>query len=231
MKLATVVFASILLSTSSAAFGAETNSFNVFLWGKKSATTTYTLDRSKAGTKVTSRIERQDNPLKTEFRVGPDGLMISGSIARTNDQIITFYTPNKPHDKMDVVVNKNGDMQSPSVWTLTRPDFLIAVMADPATWQLLMDAATAHTHADSIYMLLLPGENNWTPDHIESGHLAAPVAAKGTLDGKQIELRHFVLTLPKGAAHLYADADGRLMLADLGPYGYKNVRANFTLEN
>jgi hypothetical protein len=112
---------------------------------------------------------------------------------------------------------------------MPRPDFLIGLMEDSATWQMLMDAVIAHPHADNAYPLLIVGENNFTPDRVELGRLAAPVAAKGTLDGKPIELRHFVLNLSKGAVDIYVDADGKLMQAEVGGYGYKHVRANFTL--
>jgi hypothetical protein len=233
MKLSTFVLTSILLSTSSGAFAADKNSFEFFVWGKNVGTTTYTLDRSKGATKVSSRVDRHDFPvpMTEEYRIGSDGLVSSGLVTRPNDKFIAIYNPDKRHTKIDVLPSKNGEPQPAVVWNLPRPDLLIGLMEDSATWQMLMDAVMAHPHADNVYPILNVGENNFTPDRVEVGHLSAPDAGKGTLDGKPIELRHYVLTLPKGAVDIYVDADGRLMQAEVASYGYKHVRANFTLGN
>ena len=232
MKLSTVVLTSVLLSTSSVAFAADPNSFDFFVWGKKVGTTSYTLASSKGSTKVSSRVDRHDFPvpMTEDFRIGSDGLVLSGTVTRPNDQFTAFYNPDKQHSKIDVLPSKKGEPQPAVVWNMPRPDFLIGLMEDSATWQILMDTVMAHPHADNAYPLLNVGENNFTPDRVEVGHLSAPDASKGTLDGKPVELRHFVLTLPKGAVDIYVDADGRLMQAEVGSYGYKHVRTNFTLE-
>jgi hypothetical protein len=229
MKLLTLVSTFLLLSTSSAAFAADTNSF--FVWGKKVGTTSYTLASSKGTTKVSSRVDRHDYPvpMTEEFRIGGDGLVLSGLVTRPNDKVTVVYNIDKQHKKIDVLPNKNGEAQPAATWNLPRPDFVIGLMEDSATWQMLMDAVTAHPHSDNVYPILNVGENNFTPDRVEVGRLSAPDDAKGTLDGKPVALRHFVLTLPKGAVDIYVDADGRLMQAEVASYGYKHVRAGFTL--
>jgi len=170
-------------------------------------------------------------PMTEEFRIGPDGLVLSGFVTRTNDQFTATYNPDKQHTKIDVLPSKKGEPQSAVVWNLPRPDLLIGLMEDSATWQLLMDTVAAHPHADNVYPILNVGENNFTPDSVVVGHLSAPQPAKGTLDGKPLDLRHYVLTLPKGPVDIYVDADGKLMQAEVGGYGYKHVRTNFTLAN
>jgi hypothetical protein len=231
MKPPTLLLTSILLSASSAAFAADNNSFDFFVWGKNVGTTTYTLASSKGVTKVSSRVDRHDFPvpMTEEFRIGSDGLVLSGTVTRPNDKFTAFYNPDKQHTRMDVLPSKKGEPQPAVTWNLPRPDFLIGLMEDSATWQMLMDTVTAHPHADNVYPILNVGENNFTPDRVEVGHLSAPDAAKGTLDGKPVELRHFLLTLPKGAVDIYVDADGRLMQAEVASYGYKHVRTHFTL--
>jgi hypothetical protein len=236
MKLATVALTSILLSASGAASAADKNdknSFDFFVWGKNVGTTTYTLDRSKGATKVSSHVDRHDYPvpMTEEFRIGSDGLVTSGFVTRTNDQFTAIYNPDKQHTKIDVLPSKKGEPQPAVVWNLPRPDLLIGLMEDSATWQILMDTVTAHPHADNAYPLLIVGENNFTPDRIEVGRLAAPTDGKGTLDGKPVALHHYVLTLSKGPVDIYVDADGKLMQAEVGGYGYKHVRTNFTLQN
>lgn len=232
MKLSPVVLTFVLLSTSSAASAADTNSFDFFVRGKKVGTTTYTLATSKGVTKVSSRVDRHDYPvpMTEEFRIGADGLVLSGLVTRPNDKVTVIYNIDKQHTRIDVLPTKNGEAQSAATWNLPRPDFLIGLMEDSATWQMLMDAVTAHPHADNIYPLLNVGENNFTPDRVEVGRLSAPDAARGTLDGTPVELRHFILTLPKGAVDIYVAADGRLMQAEVASYGYKHVRTNFALQ-
>jgi len=232
VKLSTVVLTLILLFTSSAAHAADKNTFDFFVWGKNVGTTTYTLDRSKGATKVSSRVDRHDFPvpMTEDYRIGSDGLVLSGLVTRPNDKFIAIYNPDKPHTKIDVLPTRNGEPQPAVTWNLPRPDVLIGLMEDSATWQMLMDTVAAHPHADNAYPILNVGENNFTPDRVEVGHLSAPEAAKGTLDGKPVELRHFVLTLAKGTVDLYADADGRLMQAEVSASGYKHVRSNFTLD-
>jgi hypothetical protein len=236
MKTPTLLLASILLSTSVAAFAAdknEKNSFDFFVWGKKVGTTTYTLDRSKGAIKVSSSVERHDYPvpMTEEFRIGGDGLVTSGLVTRTNDQFIAIYNPDKQHTKIDVLPTRKGEAQPALTWNLPRPDFLAGLMEDSATWQMLMDTVTAHPHADNIYPLLIVGENNADRDRLEPGRLSAPTDSKGTLDGKPVELRHYVFTLSKGPVDLYVDADGKLMQAEVGGYGYKHVRTGFSLAN
>jgi hypothetical protein len=233
VKLSSVVLSFVLLSTSSAAFAADTNSFDFYVWGKKVGTTSYSVSTSKGTTKVSSRVDRHDFPvpMTEEFRIGSDGLVLSGTVTRPNDKFTAFYNPDKQHTKIDILPTKNGEPQPAVTWNLPRPDLLIGLMEDSATWQMLMDTVMAHPHADNAYPILNVGENNFTPDRVEVGHLSAPEAGKGTLDGKPIELRHFVLTLPKGAVDLYVDADGRLMQAEVASYGYKHVRTGFALGN
>jgi hypothetical protein len=234
MKTSIALLASILLATSSAAFAADKNdknSFDFIVWGKNVGTTSYTLDRSKGTTKVSSRVDRHDYPvpMTEEFRIGPDGLVTSGLVTRPNDQFIAVYNPDKQHTKIDVLPTRKGEPQPAVQWNLPRPDLLIGLMEDSATWQILMDTVTAHPHADNVYPLLIVGENNADRDRLEPGRLAAPTDAKGTLDGKPVALRHYIYTLSKGPVDIYVDADGKLMQAEVGGYGYKHVRTGFTL--
>jgi len=233
MKLPAIALISTLLSMSSAAFAADKSSFDFFVWGKNVGTTGYTLDRSKGAIKVSSRVDRHDFPvpMTEEYRIGSDGLVLTGTVTRPNDQFTAIYNPDKQHTKIDVLPSKKGEPQPAVVWNLPRPDLLIGLMEDSATWQMLMDTVMAHPHADNAYPILNVGENNFTPDRIVVGHLSAPDAGKGVLDGKPVELRHYVLTLPKGPVDIYVDADGRLMQAEVGGYGYKHVRTGFTLGN
>jgi hypothetical protein len=141
MKLLTLALTTFLLSASSAAFAADTNTFDFFVWGKKVGTTTYTLASSKGVTKVSSRVDRHDFPvpMTEEFRIGSDGFVLSGMVTRPNDKFIAIYNPDKQHTKIDVLPSKNGEAQPATTWNLTRPDLLIGLMEDSATWQMLMD--------------------------------------------------------------------------------------------
>jgi hypothetical protein len=233
IKRSTLALASLLLSLPPAALAAGKNTFDFFVWGKLVGNTTYTLADSKGDIKVSSSVDRHDYPvpMTEEFRIGSDGLVRSGLVTRVNDHAIIVYKPEKQNSTLEVLPTRNGDPQTTAVWNLPRPDFLIGLMEDAATWQLLTDTATAHPHPDNIYPLLIVGENNFTPDRLEMGHLSPPVPAKGTLDGRPIDLRHYVFTLSKGPVDLYVDAQGTLMQAEVAGYGYKHVRTNFTLTN
>ena len=113
---------------------------------------------------------------------------------------------------------------------MPKPDFMVAPDYDPSAMQVLLTAALAHPHSDHLYLLVVPrsaAKGSTTPLYIT---IADPTDATGTLDGKPITLKHYALGWNKAKGDLYADADGTLMQADVGPLNVSYIRAKFKLD-
>ncbi len=231
MPMRTLVLSVAFLTSTSTLLAANTNSFDLLnKQGVKAGTADYTVDASKNIIKVHSTLaylsEGRDGSHIIDYRVGLDGLFITGNINSAKDHTLTYYTPGKAHDTLEIAT-LSGQSR---VTHTDKPDIFIAFPDEPGIWEVLLRVTAAHPHDDAIYTLYLPAPPPRTNDNVQPFRLIPATPANGTLDGKPITLQHFVLVFNSGRAHIYVDADGRLMQAE-SPFTLKQTRKNFELLN
>jgi hypothetical protein len=231
MQLRTLVLSVAFLAPASALLAANTNSFDLLnKQGAKVGTANYTLDTNKNIIKVHSLLSYlangRDGDRTIEYRVGLDGLFVAGNVNGGTDHSLTYYTPGKAHDTLEI---RAVSGQSRVTHT-GKPDIFIAFPDEPGIWEVLLRLAAANPHPDSVYTLYLPAAPPQTNDNVQPFRLMPATPSNGTLDGKPITLQHFILVFNSGRAHVYLDADGHLMQAE-SPFTLKQTRKNFELLN
>ncbi len=232
MNIRTIAASLAIFSCAVFAMAAETSTFDLIANGKKTATASYTLDNSKNGAKVHSSIDYVATNLPSrviDYKVGPDGLLISGTISTSQNRTIIFYSPSKAHDSIQMALTVNSENKGISTYPMAKPDFLLVYPDDAAVWQVLLDLAKAHPHQDRVYTLLALSSKD-TSSRIQPVRIEAPVAATGKLNGKTIPLQHYILTFNGSKGHLYTTDKGRLMQADIPLFGVSHVRTAFELD-
>ncbi len=234
MQFRPVLLCLALLSSSVSALAADTHVFDLFnLKGIKLASASYTVDSSKKGIKVHSKTIYETKAAGTnhsvDYAIGADGLLDSATIQNMEDHILTFYSPSKTNDALTIRTMKAAQPTGAHTIALPTPEYIIAFQDDPSVWQVLMDTISAHPHSDNIYRVLVPATAK-VADRIEPFRLNPHSESTGTLDGKPIPLKHYVLTFNAGSSDIYTDADGKLMQARIKPLGVHHVRSNFALD-
>ena len=97
--------------------------------------------------------------------------------------------------------------------------------------QVLLTSALAHPHSDHLYLLVVPASGAMGANNALYVTIADPTDATGTLDGKPVALKRYALGWNKAKGAIYADAEGTLMLADVGTIKVKYVRAKFKVDD
>jgi len=167
-----------------------------------------------------------------EYKISAAGDFLTGYTNNGATQMLTSYQPDKKGEILTIGQIQAGVSGGSRDLPLPSPHFLLAPDYDPSALQILLTTALTHPHADSTYALVIPaganprGRNNTLYVTLQPD-LAIP--AGGTLAGKPIVLKHYLLNYHDGHADLYADADGNLMEAELGPISAKYIRNGFTL--
>ncbi len=165
-----------------------------------------------------------------DYKLDANGNFLAGGIQNQSAQSMLSFSPTKKRDALTVNTMQSSTMTTDLSIPVPKPDFLLAPNYDPGPIQVLILTAINHPHADSFYMLVLPAAPGHGDITEEVAIQPAPaVAASGTLDGKPVELKHFLMNYHSGHADLYTDADGKLMEADLGPLSARYVRTSFIL--
>jgi len=236
MKLTSLTLSFALLAGSAAAL-AETkpaNTFDTFNGSKKTATTTYTLEKSKSGLKVKSSIDYladgKGGAHVHTYRIGTDGIIDDAALVNPSDHTTTFYTPSKANDALDIAVIKDSKPAGKRTVALQQPDIIFAFKDDPSVWQVLLEVTAAHPHTDKIYRLFVPSPDGKAGDRIEPYILNEPSEATGKLAGNPITLKDYQLRFNSGISHIYTDADGNLMQAQITPLKVTHTRADFILD-
>ena len=244
-----------LTATSSFAASAPSNDFVLInKSGKAIGKASYTIEK-KNGYKIRShfnyRVDPADLPAVSdpsqsnssmgrisdaqfsfEYSVDDNGNFLSGFTRDTATQLMTSLQPTKARDSININRMQAGVQEGVRTLNLPKPDFLVAPDYDPSVIQLLLTTALAHPHADNTYMLIVPASPDRGPMATNDADyvvLQPAGDAKGTLGGKPVDLKHYLLNFHVGKADLYTDADGNLMEADMDPLHAKYVRATFVL--
>ena len=259
MTFRSAVLSLALACIATAAFAADANSFLlVNATGKTIGKASYSIDKTKDGFRVRSKFQYRlsageiqsnadstadpsgrnpgsaviDAQYSAEYKVSADGDFLSGFTQNVANQMMTSFSPSKKGDILTVGQIQGGVNGGSRDLPLPSPHFLLAPDYDPSALQLLLTIALTHPHADSTYALVVPaganprGRNSSLYVTLQPG-LAVP--ANGTLAGKPIVLKHYLMNYHQGHADLYADEDGNLMESQLGPLGANYVRAGFAL--
>ena len=254
MSLRTALVSLGLVALAAASFAAApANSFNlVSTAGKNIGNAAYTITKDKNGyhivgkfqyrfgssvqansagdTHMGSNVAFNEGQFIEDFKVSEDGNFLSGYTQNSTNQMMTSFQPNKAGT--EVVINQiQGGVGQAHNLAMPKPNFLVVPDFDPATLQLFLTTALAHPHEDKTYLFLIPAGSN--PRGKESPAYVilqlAPDTPAGTLDGKSINLMHYVLSYHTGKADVYTDTTGTLMQADMDPLNASYIRAKFAL--
>jgi hypothetical protein len=253
MKLRSAVLALSFALLSSAAF-AQANSFQLInKTGRVIGKASYTIDKTKDGYHVKAKFEYRtgiavvsDNPdpygassdgsnitdsqINSDYKVDANGNYLSGYTQNSANQTITSFSPSKPRDVVVIAQMQGGVNLGSKSLGMPKPDFLVAPDYDPSAIQILLTSALAHPHSDHLYLLAVPASGARGLNNALYLTIADPTDATGTLDGKPVALKHYVLGWNKAKGDIYADANGTLMQANIGTISVRYVRTKFALD-
>jgi len=223
MPLRSAVLTFTLACMASAAFAAEKNNFMLLNTGRPVGRASYTIDKGKDGYRIRSTFGVGESQTSADFKVDENGNFLSGYTQDAQTQAVSTFQVNKPRTSLMVTLTHSYNSQT---LPLAKPDFLVLPNFDPGTLQVLLLTSLAHPHADSIYYLVIPGQDSTNNNAVR---IDSTSVASGTLDGKPVSLKHYHMVYLKGTAELYADQDGTLMEADMDILHTNYVRANFVM--
>jgi hypothetical protein len=131
-----------------------------------------------------------------------------------------------------VPTSKSVEIPNPARPRRAIRNYIFVPNYDPPALEVLLRTAIANPHPDGTYALLVPGV--YGPNQAANQALFIVLeplpAAAGTLDGKPLDLRHYLMNFHDGShAELYTSQSGDLMQADMTPLHAKYVREHFSL--
>jgi hypothetical protein len=258
MTLRSAVLSLTLAASATTAFAADANTFTlVNAAGKTIGKASYFIDKVKDGVRVRCKFQyriaagasqlagqdadpnsRAGGALTTEaqysgeYKISAAGDLLSGFLQNSANQMLTSFVPGKKGDILTVGQVQGGVNGGSRDLPLPAAHFLLAPNYDPSALQVLLTTALTQPHADSQYLLVVPAGSNPRAGDSALYVIIQPervISASGTLAGKPLVLKHYLMNYHEGHADLYADADGTLMQADLGPLGASYIRTGFTL--
>jgi hypothetical protein len=165
-----------------------------------------------------------------DYTVDAKGNFITGFIK--NSQGLKSFEPQKQRTAVDVHQMQGMNLVDQHTLNLPSADYGFAPDFDPAALEVFLNTAKANPRGESPYQLLVPGSSSIGPKAqsvVENVILLRVDDVMGTLDGKPITLRHYLMNYHDGHAELYTDETGNLMEADMGTLDAKYVRAKFGL--
>jgi hypothetical protein len=174
-----------------------------------------------------------DAQYTAEYKISATGDFLTGFTQNVDTQMLTSYQPDKKGDILTIGQVQAGVSGGSRDLPLPSPHFLLTPDYDPSALQVLLSTALTHPHPDSTYALVVPAGANPRARGNNSLYVTLQpelaIPASGTLAGKPVVLKHYLLNYHQGHADLYADTDGNLMEAELGPLSAKYIRAGFAL--
>jgi hypothetical protein len=213
------------------------NNFSITIRGKPAGKASYTIDKTKDGFHVKSKVSyrltatpdeaaavpakgrsgsaapgvAKDFQFVGDYKLDADSSFAGGFINNMVTLVNASYSLSKSRDKLFISQNQVGGASLPTIVDL-KPDFVFLPDYDPSFFQSLLLQTAARPAAKDLYFAVMPGK--------KPGEDAAPAIwltnqpdAHGTLNGGPITLHHFVLRLYKSEYDLFADETNTLMLA------------------
>ena len=211
------------------------NSFTITIHGKPSGKASYTIDKTKDGYHVKSKVNYRiptttDDPPATRGRSGSAAPGVAKDFQFVEDYkldanssfaggfannmvtlVNTSYSLSKSRDKLFISQTQVGGAGLPTIVDL-KPDFIFLPDYDPSIFQSLLLQTAAHPAPKDLYFAVVPS-NKPGEDAVPALWITDQPEAHGTLDGKPITLHHFVLRLYKSEYDIFADDTNTLMLA------------------
>jgi hypothetical protein len=234
---------------------AAQNNFTITVHGKPSGKASYTIDKTKDGFHVKSKVSYRlsaaaatpddavastkgrssgaapglagDFQFVEDYKLDANSCYSGGFMMNMVSLVNTSYTPTKSRDKLFIAQTQNGTPGLPTPIDI-KPDFVLLPDYDPSALQSLLLQTTAHPAAKDLYLAVIPGK---IPDEDAAPALwlTGQPEAHGTLDGKAISLRHYILRLYKSQFDLFADETNTLMLATSTALSAVYTREGFVL--
>ena len=213
------------------------NNFSITIHGKPAGKASYTIDKTKDGFHVKSKVSyrltatpdeaaavpakgrsgsaapgvAKDFQFVGDYKLDADSSFAGGFINNMVTLVNASYSLSKSRDKLFISQNQVGGASLPTIVDL-KPDFVFLPDYDPSFFQSLLLQTAARPAPKDLYFAVMPGK--------KPGEDAAPAIwltnqpdAHGTLNGGPITLHHFVLRLYKSEYDLFADETNTLMLA------------------
>jgi hypothetical protein len=234
---------------------AAQNNFTITINGKPVGKCSYTIEKTKDGSHVKSKISYHLSPTNTptqesevatrgrgsstapglagdfqfveDYKLDANNVYAGGFIMNMATLVNTSFTPSKTRDKLIITQNQNGSQSLANPIDI-KPNFVMLPDYDPSTIQSLLLETASHPAEKDLYLAVIPGRRQ-DADPVPALWLTNQPDAHGTLDGKPITLHHYVLRLYKSQFDVFADDTNTLMLATSTALSAIYTRENFVL--
>jgi hypothetical protein len=213
------------------------NNFSITLHGKPSGKASYSIDKTKDGFHVKSKISYRLTPTSDDatavpargrsgsaapgvakdfqfvgdYKLDANSSFAGGFVNNMVSLVNTSYSLSKSRDKLFISQTQVGGAGLPTIVDL-KPDFVLLPDYDPSIFQSLLLQTAAHPAPKDLYFAVMPG-NKPGEDAVPALWLTNQPDAQGTLNGHPLTLRHFILRLYKSEFDIFADDTNTLMLA------------------
>lgn len=215
------------------------NNFSITLHGKPAGKASYTVEKTKDGFHIKSKVSYRltaaavppddaaaprgrssssaapgvatDFQFVEDYKLDANSSYAGGFMTNMVTLVNTSYSLSKSRDKLFISQNQAGGASLPTTVDL-KPDFVLLSDYDPSVFQSLLLQTAAHPAAKDLYFVVMPGKKPGE-NAVPAVWLTDQPEAYGTLEGKPITLRHFVLRLYKSEYDILADETNTLMLA------------------
>lgn len=234
---------------------AAQNNFILTINGKPAGKCSYTIEKTKDGEHIKSKLSYHLSPSATstaqETQAFSRGRSSAGDTGLATDyQLVedykldandvyaggfstdmrtlanTSYTPSKSHDKLIIAQNQNGSQNLANPIDI-KPNFVMLFDYDPSAIQAVLLETASHPAEKDLYLAVIPKRQ--AADPVPALWLTNQPEAHGTLDGKPVTLRHYILRLYKSQYDVFADDTNTLMLATSTALSAIYTRENFVL--
>jgi hypothetical protein len=215
-----------------AAVLAQAVTFDFTVEGKPAGKDTYTLAKDKHGYKLHSKyhfnVHSQDGDYSNDYKFNDVYATLEVAMSINSDQpVLVSYIPNKARNEV-TISRVTGGSQNNDFFTI-KPDFFILPPFDAGAAQAFLLACSLPATPSTV--------NIYVPTFADTRSHGTPADARfvkgttvnGTLDGKPITAKTFLLFTPDFRWIFYADDTNNLLQLDEPIAKASFVRQHFTL--
>lgn len=213
------------------------NNFTITIHGKPAGKASYSIDKTKDGFHVKSKISYRLTPTSDDatdvsargrsgsaapgvakdfqfvgdYKLDANSTFAGGFVNNMVTLVNTSYSLSKSRDKLFISHTQVGGASLPTIIDL-KPDFVLIPDYDPSIFQSLLLQTAAHPAPKDLYFAVIP-DNKPGEDAVPALWLTNQPDAHGTFNESPITVHHFVLRLYKSQYDIFADDTNTLMLA------------------